>query len=334
MNNSDFCHLHVHGEYSVLDGFGTPDAYAKRASVMGFKYLACTDHGNIDGLIRFQNACEKYNINPILGCEAYITPEVNKERKNGHILLLIKNRKGFKNLTQMLSFAHQEGFYYKPRITYDILLKHCKGLVISTACQQSFVNMPGGEDLFWNLYQKIGNDLYCEVMPNKLKAQIAHNHKMRGIAGSKIKVIATNDCHYIQPSDYKAQEVLLAIQRKAKWADKNRFKFSVKNLYLRSPDKMVQALKSINCYKSEYLTNTIEVAEKCSDFRIKKKKIRLPKLEGINNSTVEAYELLKMCHEGYEDKFNDAITENKIYNDRFKEEFELIKKKNFIRYIF
>ena len=341
MNNSDFCHLHLHSMYSFLDGFGSPEAYAQRASVMGFKYLACTDHGSIDGLIKFQQACEKYGIKPVLGCEAYIVPEVSKERKNGHILLLIKNRKGFKNLTHMLSFANHEGFYYKPRITYDLLLDHCEGLVVSTACMQSFVNMPGGEDLFWNLYEKIGNDLYCEVMPNKLKAQTIHNYKIISMTyskimkSSKIKIIATNDCHYIQPSDSKVQEVLLAVQNKAKWTDKNRFKFSVKNLYLRSADKMVQALKAINCYKDEYLTNTIEVAEKCGDFRIKKRKIRLPNIEGISNSIAEADELWQMCHNGYYIKIHNRLhfKFDKEYFDRFKEEFELIKKKNFIRYI-
>jgi len=182
MNNSDFCHLHNHTEFSFLDGFGTPENYAKKAVRLGFKYLACTDHGSIDGLIKFQVACEKHNIIPILGCESYITPEVNKERKNGHIILLVKNRTGFRNLTKMLSFANSEGFYYKPRITYDILLNHTRGLVISTACVQSFINMPGGQDLFQNLYDLIGNDLYCEIQANKLNIQKVHNNKIMSLA--------------------------------------------------------------------------------------------------------------------------------------------------------
>jgi len=332
MNNSDFCHLHNHTEFSFLDGFGTPENYAKKAVRLGFKYLACTDHGSIDGLIKFQVACEKHNIIPILGCESYITPEVNKERKNGHIILLVKNRTGFRNLTKMLSFANSEGFYYKPRITYDILLNHTRGLVISTACVQSFINMPGGQDLFQNLYDLIGNDLYCEIQANKLNIQKVHNNKIMSLAEYfKLKVIATNDSHYINASDWKAQEMLLAIQRKALWDDPKRFKFTIKGLHLKSVNQMKKAMQLYNCWHPKYLSNTIDVAEKCCNFKIKKRKIKLPKVGDLSIKQ-ESQVLWFECKKGFQQRFGEQMEDGSIYDKRFQKEFDLIKKKNFIRY--
>jgi DNA polymerase-3 subunit alpha len=331
MNN--FCHLHVHTEYSTLDGFGKPEDYAKRAKALGHKYLACTDHGNIDGLIKFQKACEAVDIIPIHGCEVYLTPEVNKERKNGHCLLLIKNSRGFRNLCKMLSFANMEGFYYKPRITYQMLIDNCKGLVVSTACLQSFIYMECGEILWQSLNDIIGDDLYFEIMPLQGKQFVKHNKNIVRLAKKfNKKIIATNDCHYINRDEWKAQEVLLAIQSKAKWKDENRFKFSTKGLYLRSASEMKKYLMAGPYkYSNSWLTNTIEIAEKCSKFRIKPRPVRLPAFENLKPE-FEAKALRHLCYVGFKRLFGNDLRKNPKYYKRFLEEFRLINKKKFIRY--
>ena len=187
MKNKDFCNLHVHNEYSVLDGLGSANNYAKKAAKLGYDYLALTNHGNIDGLIKFQKACKENGIKPIMGCEAYIVPNLSEKIKGesrGHITLLIKNQKGFENICLMLSKANLEGFYKRPRIDYDLLYDHCEGLVILTGCSNSFLNLRGGYDLFYDLSDKLyglpdaKNDLYLEVMPHDLKEQRIINKEL------------------------------------------------------------------------------------------------------------------------------------------------------------
>ncbi|HUU86394.1 MAG TPA: DNA polymerase III subunit alpha [Candidatus Glassbacteria bacterium] len=338
MKNS-FCHLHIHSEYSQLDGLGTIDGYTNKASEIGFKYLGLTDHGNMDGLIRFQKSCKQNGIKPILGSELYIVPEIkqgkDKSKKRGHICVFVKNQTGFENLCRLLTFANLGGFYYKPRVTYDKILEHCKGLVISTACIQSFVRVfEDGEILFGKLQDIIGEDLYCEIMPHNDKLQIKTNElKVKIAKRYGCKIIATNDCHYINRADHKAHEVLLAIQRKAKWNDPKRWKFNIKDLYLKSPNEMKASLKKIGFYKKEYLSNTLEIAEKCSEFTIKKQEVKLPRVKGIPiNSKREKAFLFKLCEKGFKEKFGFDIHKNKIYRKRLEEEYDLITKKKFHRY--
>ncbi|MFW9930653.1 MAG: PHP domain-containing protein, partial [Candidatus Thorarchaeota archaeon] len=161
MNKSDFCHLHLHSEYSQLDGFGSASNYVEKCISNGQKYLACTDHANIDGLIKFQKACDKSEkVKPILGCEAYLVKEWTKKAIRGHISIWIKNNTGFRNLCKMLTIANLQGKYYKPRIDFATLLKYHKGLVFGTACVQSFINIDGGKDFFEKLKEIKKDDLY------------------------------------------------------------------------------------------------------------------------------------------------------------------------------
>ena len=329
----DFAHLHLHTEYSMLDGLGTTDAYAKKANILGYEYLGITDHGNIDGLIKFQASCEKYGIKPILGCELYIVHDVEvKSRKRGHICVWIKNKTGFKNLCKMLTFANLEGFYYKPRVSHEVFLNNCKGLVVSTACFQTFMYSKRGEILFQNLHDAIGNDLYCEIMPHNIAKQRKLNrlcYKLSKRYG--IKVIATNDCHYINRTHSQAHEVLLAIQSKAVWNDPKRWRFTISGLHLKTINEMKQSFIKQGYYNKRYFLNTIEVAEKCSGFRIKKYPVRLPRVKGIKIKE-ESGTMKMLCHDGYKNIFNKKLKVNKVYRERFEEEFDLIKSKKFIRY--
>jgi DNA polymerase-3 subunit alpha len=333
MNNKDFAHLHVHTMYSQLDGYGTPEAYAERAKKLGFKHLACTDHGNIDGLIKFQQACEKHDIIPILGVEAYVVKKWKKVKGRGHMCLWIKNQRGFRNLTKLLSKANSpEGFYYKPRMNFSDIMKHRRGLVFGTACLQSFINIDGGLEFFNRLHEKVGDDLYMEIMPHDLEYQVKFNEHVLHIAKKKnVKVIATNDCHYIKRNEHRVQDIMLAIQRKAKMNDPDRFRFEIQGLHLRRAKEMIKALDKFGFYEKKYLTNTLEVAEKCGDFRIKKRDIELPHVPGINPDREDEI-LFELCQQGFIEIFEHPIEEYPVYYERLVEEFDLIKEKNFTRY--
>jgi len=339
-----FCHLHVHNEYSLLDGVGKAKDYLKRAKEMGQDYLALTNHGNIDGLLDFQREANKIGITPILGCELYFVPDIShKEKKENryHITVLIKNNEGFENLCRMLTIANLEGFYYKPRVDFKIILEHRQGLVFLTGCPASVLLNEKHLPFLSDLKNELPDDVYLEVMPHELEDQKVLNRLCSRISEEFIywPLVATNDCHYIEQRDNDLQEVLLAIQTKATWNDKSRFRFQENSLYLMSEQEIKDAFKKQNVLlKSEYLSairNTIEVAEKCKDFRIEKKEIFLPPVNTqlIENVILREEEFLRsLCLDGYQTLFQSDLIENKEYLERFEEEFDLIRKKKFIRY--
>jgi DNA polymerase-3 subunit alpha len=332
MKNVDFTHLHIHNEFSQLDGYGTADAYVAKAKLLGFKYLGLTNHGNMDGIIKFQQSCESQGITPILGCEGYVVPKLESDKKKktrraGHVLLLIKNEIGFQNLCKLLTFANLEGFYYRPRFTYEALLQNCKGLIVSTACPQSFTRMDGGIKLFAALCEALPDDVYCEVMPHDTPMQIETNKlKLKLARKYGVKIIASNDCHYINIGDYLAQDILLAMQRKTTWNNPKRWHFDVRGLHLRTAKEMVRAFKKQGFYKRRYLLNTIEVAEKCSDFRIPKMDIKLPRVKGI--PIRQNKYLWDLCHKRLAEVEPDGVA----YRTRAMKEYDLIVKKNFTKY--
>jgi len=285
MKNSNFAHLHVHNEYSQLDGFGTAKNYIARTKELGFKFIACTNHGNIDGLLKFQKECDKQEINPVLGCEAYIVPDAKikpKKEKRGHITILVKNQTGWQELCKLLTYANLTGFHHRPRIDYESLLNcDLSGFVIMTGCAGSFLNLEGGISFGHQLGSIMKKDFYFEIMPHDIEIQYKLHKRLIQLKGiSKTLFIATNDCHYIYEDEWKAQEVLLAIQTKAKWTDKDRFRFGFTGLHLRTADEMAEAFEEQGQFnRSEYLLamrNTIKVAKECCEFRIPKQDISLP----------------------------------------------------------
>lgn len=333
MDKIDFCHCHNHGVNSMLDGMISHKDYAKRSRELGFKYIALTDHGNFDGLIKFQQACKNEDIIPISGIEGYLCKEYTKESPRGHICLWIKNQKGFKNLTRIVTISNTKGFYYKPRIDYKTLLKYHEGLIIGSACVLSFIKACNdGKKFFYDLVDLKKDDLYLEVMPHNMEIQIKHNKLIKKLSKkTNTKIIITQDTHYLNKKDWKAHEVLLAMQRKAKWSDPKRWKFPIKGFHLRSTEEMIKAAKKIDCYDPKYFTNTIEIAEKCKGFCIPKQDIELPNVPGIDPKK-ESETLWKLCCDGYRDIYKRNIDKDSVYHDRLKFEFEVIKSKNFIRY--
>ncbi|KKK73593.1 hypothetical protein LCGC14_2892280, partial [marine sediment metagenome] len=295
-NSSSYCHLHIHDEFSQLDGLGKAEIYVKRAKELGFRFLGISNHGNVDGVIKFQKACEKEKIKPIIGCEMYIVPnaKVKKKEKRRHITLLVKDQEGWRNLLQMLTYANLEGFYSRPRIDYDCFLGHLDGLIVLTGCAGSFLmegykteeaEEPMGVGLFWQINDRIGEDLYLEIMPHCIDAQRPVNEVCKNIHDKyDIPLVATNDCHYVNEDEWETHEVLLAIQRKAKWDDPNRWKFGFKGLHLRTADEMFREFRRQDIFSNsevrQAMLNTLEVAEKCCGFRIEKQDIWLPEVGG------------------------------------------------------
>ena len=330
----DFAHLHIHNEYSQLDGYGTAEHYTEKAKLIGQRHLGLTNHGNIDGLIKFQRACDNHSIKPVLGCELYLIPELHKDsRVTGHATVWVRNQQGFKNLCKLLTFANTTGFYYRPRVTFDMLLENCKGLVVATACLQSFLNLEQGVSLFENLYDAIGRrNLYLEIMPHLIPGQAKLNSLCQKVAGASLcSIIATNDCHYPNRGDYRVQEVLLAIQRKVKWNNPERWTMSHMALHLRTAKEMRRALEKQGYYDKSYLHNTIKLAERCTDFRIEQHDIELPRVSGIKEKD-EAQVLKDLCMDGYLQRFGSSIKESRKYYRHFVEEYNLITGKDFVRY--
>lgn len=336
-----FCHLHLHNEFSYLDGFGSAKGYVKKAKALGFTHLALTNHANIDGNIRFQETCLKEGIVPIHGCELYIVPDEYSKAKResrGHITVLIKNEIGWINLNKMLTIANLEGFYYKPRIGYQNFLKHCEGLVVLTGCSASFlIKDPTDRSMEFleELWNRIGDDLYSEIMPHQLEDQVYMNQLGIDHFEAGLKMVATNDCHYIEPNDANAHEVLLAIQTKKKWGDKDRFRFTTKGFHLRSEDEMRRAfarqgLLSENLV-DEAIKTTMEIAEKCA-YQIQKKDIFLPAVPGYEDVDPGKFiwdlaekKLLELGQYWETERIN-------LYFERLREEWKVVNDKHFSPY--
>ncbi len=328
-----FCHLHVHTEHSLLDGVGKSIDWIKKAKQLGQAHLALTNHANIDGIIQFQNIARKEGIKPILGCELYIVPNMfdKKNKTRFHITALIKNETGFQNLCKMLSLANLKGFYYKPRVDYQTILDNCEGLIFLSGCSKTALMDEKGGEFLNDLYKKINDNFYYEVQPHNFKEQKDINQYIITWFNDG-NIVATNDCHYINEEDDILQEVLLAIQTKAKWNDSDRFKFKIKGLHLKSEKEMYKAFLKQGILNEDQIetaiNNTMEIAKKCENFEIKKKDIWLPAVKGIKD---EEGRLEFLCKKGYEKIFNSSFWQNS-YKERFIEEFELIKKKDFVRY--
>lgn len=340
MNNENFCHLHLHTEYSLLDGFGKAENYIARAKELGFKYIACTDHGNIDGLLKFQKCCKNNNIVPILGCELYVVDDITiptdkkKKEKRGHIVVLVKNNTGWNNLTKMLTIANIEGYYKKPRVDFDTILNHYEGLIFLTACTSSFLYNEKGERFFKSLMEKT-KDIFCEIMPLEFVDQKKHNKYIINFANKyNLKLVASNDCHYPYSKNSKAQEVLLAIQTKVKWNDPNRWKFQTNDLFLKSADEMIESFEKHHNYieKEIYknaIINTVEIAKKCN-FELEKSKIFLPEVtNSLENDIVLLHQL---CKNGLYDKIISKGINSVVYRKRMSYELSIIKQQGFITY--
>ena len=276
MKTSEFVHLHVHSHYSLLDAVGETNMIIETARRFGMPAIAVTDHGNMFGAIEFYQNAIKAGVKPIIGFEAYLTEGCRLEKDGTsfrkplyHLILLAKNINGYKNLIKLSSFGYTEGYYYKPRIDWELLQKHHDGIIALSGCLQGEVPwklMHGDDDgakKAVRRYQDVfGRDnFFLEIQNHGLAEQTAVLPKIVSLARScDAPIVATNDSHYIEADDWEAHDILLCIQTGSTMKDPNRFKFGTHEFYLKSPQLMGELFKDF----PEALINTLSVAERCN----------------------------------------------------------------------
>ncbi|MBD3244651.1 MAG: DNA polymerase III subunit alpha [Candidatus Moranbacteria bacterium] len=337
---SGFVHLHVHSHYSLLDGLGKVDDLLAQAKKLGMNALALTDHGVMYGAIEFFQKAKEYGIKPIIGCEVYLASNGMKNKrtkvdeKRYHLVLLAKNEIGYKNLIKLVSKGHLEGFYYKPRIDRDLLKKHSKGLIASSACMAgeipSSVLSTDSQKAF-NLvkqYQKIfGKDnfyLELEYHQNSSRQKKINQALIELSKETQAPLIATCDVHYVKKTDKKVQDALLCIQQNKKVNDNNRLKMTDFDLYLKSPQEMQETFKDT----PQALENTVKIAEKCN-FYPKMGQIILPYFKIPGDQDENEY-LRKLCKKGIAKRYGKN-PDKKVYK-RLDFELSIIKKMGYASY--
>lgn len=269
---SRFVHLHVHSVFSLLDGAAPVKKLVSRAKELGMDALALTDHGAMYGVIDFYKECIKQGVKPIIGIETYVAPHSLYDREGvreyAHLILLVKNETGYKNLTKLSSKAFVDGFYYKPRIDYDLLEKHCEGLICLSACIAGDIpqlllkgQYEKAKVLALRLKAMFGDDFYIELQNHGIPEQLEVLPKLANLAKELgVKTVATNDIHYVNKDDAAAQDMLLCIQTLRYVDDEDRMRMSADEFYMKSEEEMRQALYDYQ----EAIENTREIADKCT----------------------------------------------------------------------
>ena len=273
--SSPFVHLHLHSQYSLLDGAIRFDDLIAKAKEFNMPALAITDHGNMFGAAEFYLACKKKGVKPIIGCELYLAPESRFSRDAKgiseaayHLILLCENMEGYKNLSYLTSAGYKEGFYYRPRIDRELLSGRSDGLIAMSACLKGEVAMQCGRGRMeeavatarW--YSELFPDrYYIELQENTIPEQDIVNKRLMEVAAElKLPLVATNDCHYLNREDARAHEVLLCIQTGKTMEDPSHMKFSVDEFYVKSPEEMERAFS----YAPEAISNTLAIVERCN----------------------------------------------------------------------
>lgn len=309
---NSFTHLHVHSEYSLLDGANRIKELPKKVKELGMNSVAITDHGVMYGVIEFYKACKNEGIKPIIGCEVYVAPrtrfdkEANIDNKYNHLILLAKNNEGYKNLTKLVSLGFTEGYYYKPRIDLEILEKYSKNLICLSACLAGSIpqeilknNISKAIELVKYYKHLFGEDFYLEIQHNGLKEQQIVNQKLIELSRElKVPLVATNDAHYLNKDDAYAHEILLCIQTGKKMSSLDRMKFETDEFYIKSPEEMYNNFKNI----PEALENTNIIADKCNvefEFGVTK----LPNYEVPKGFDTHYDYFLKLCNDGIKERY-------------------------------
>lgn len=339
--HSDYVPLHLHTEYSLLDGAIRIKELVEQAVAYKMPAVAITDHGNLFGAVEFYRNTTRAGIKPIIGCEVYVAPGSRFEKKPAqdieeasfHLILLAKDNAGYRNLVSLVTRAYTEGFYYKPRIDMDLLKQYCNGLIGLTSCLKGEVPFYLQRGMIDKAHKKayeykeiLGpENFYIELQHNGIPEQEEVNKKLVELARDlQIRVVATNDCHYMRRDDAKAHDILLCIQTGKTVKDKGRLQFQSDGFYFKSPDEMKEAFKDI----PEAIMNTRLIAEMCNvEFKLGFN--LLPRYELPNGQS--ANDLLeKIAFEGMKTKLgNEPPAE---YKERLKRELQMIKKMDYSSY--
>ena len=334
-----FAHLHVHTEFSLLDGSNKIKEYVSRVKELGMNSAAITDHGVMYGVIDFYREAKKQGINPILGCEVYVAPNSRFDReitggddRYYHLVLLAENEEGYANLTKIVSKGFVEGYYYKPRVDKELLRKYHKGIIALSACLAGEVARFLTKGLYEEAkktaleYQEIfgeGN-FFLELQDHGIPEQGLVNQQLFKMSEETgIELVATNDIHYTYAEDAKPHDILLCIQTGKKLSDENRMRYDGGQYYVKSEEEMLRLFP----YAKQALENTQKIADRCHveiEFGVTK----LPKYDVPDAYTSWEY-LQKLCYEGLEKRYGDPSEELK---DRLSYELETIHQMGYVDY--
>ena len=335
----DFVHLHVHSEYSLLDGANRIKDLPVRAKELGMKAIALTDHGVMFGAVNFFKECKKNDIKPIIGCEVYVAPrsrfskESNLDSEYSHLILLVKNKTGYQNLIKLVSLSFTEGFYYKPRIDLEILEKYSEGLICLSACLAGSINQAilrddiekAKEIALWHK-RVFKDDYYLEVQNNGLRKQVLVNQKLVELSKElDIPLVATNDAHYLKKEDSYNHEVLLCIQTGKKMNDEDRMRFETEEFYIKSPEEMANYFSNI----PEAIENTVKIAEKCN-FEFEFGVTKLPNYDVPEEFKTHQEYFRKLCYDGMKKRYGE--NPDKSIMDRLEYEISVIEKMGYVDY--
>ncbi len=333
-----FVHLHVHTEYSLLDGACRIKDLVAEAARQGSPALAISDHGAMYGAIDFYKACREAELRPIIGAEVYLAPRTRFDREGkidsdlAHLLLLAQDLEGYRNLMRIVSAAHLEGFYYKPRADFDLLQQHRAGLIAGTACLHGPVarellrdNPASAREQLGRLQEIFGRDnVYVELMDHGLPEEQQVLPQLIALARDcAAPLLATNDCHYVRQEDARAHDVLLCIQTNATHDDPQRMRFKTDQFYLKSAAQMHQLFAEV----PDALRNTLAVAERCR-VELKLGKLMLPRFEVPDGYDLDSY-LRHLCEQALPQRYGQITPE---IRRRLDYEIKIISEKGYSGY--
>ena len=336
-----FTHLHTHSHYSLLDGLPKIPDLIDYVKELGMDSVALTDHGVLYGAVEFYKEAKKRGVKPIIGCEVYVAFESrldkrpNIDSKSYHMILLAKNQQGYENLVKLVTKAHLEGYYYKPRIDEELLDQYAEGLIGTSACLNGKIpklllaNKLEEAESLAKRYEKLfgKGSFYLELQYHKnLPEQQTLNERLIILSKKTgIPLVATNDIHYLRPEDAEAQDVLMLINTGADINDPERLSLKTDDFSMISPEVMLENFKHV----PEAIENTQKIAELCH-FELDLGKVQIPHFQVPDNKTAEEY-LTELCKEGLKKRFGDNITPE--MNDRLNYELSVINKTGFGTYI-
>ncbi|MGB9699103.1 MAG: DNA polymerase III subunit alpha [Thermodesulfobacteriota bacterium] len=345
MAQADFVHLHVHTQYSLLDGAIRLEDLFRKAQEYRLPALAITDHGAMFGAIEFYQQALHQGIKPIIGCEVYVAPGSRFEKASKgiseasfHLILLAQNLTGYKNLLKLVSTAYFEGFYYRPRVDKELLAQYNEGLIALSSCLQGeipYYLVKGEKDKARQAaadFKSIFNErrFYLEIQENKIPEQKIANAGLLEIARElSLPLVATNDCHYLERDDAGAHEILLCIQTGKTLKNADRMKFSTQEFFFRAPEEM----QKLFAYCPEALANTLEIAERCN-LELRLNEFKFPEFRVPEGETLDSY-LEKSAQQGLAKRVQEKpelSSKADLYYQRLEEELSMIKKMGFAGY--
>jgi DNA polymerase-3 subunit alpha len=336
---SDFIHLHNHTDYSMLDGAASISGYIAKCKETGMQAMAITDHGNMMGAVNFNEAFQTAGLKPIIGSEFYIYPpgrKLTNEQHRFHLILLAKNNKGYHNLLKLSSASYVEGFYYKPRIDYEILEKYHEGIICLSAClageiPQALLSHKKDEARKIAKHYKdlFGPDYYIEIQNHGIAEEIEVLPQLVSLAREmNIKLVATNDIHYLERSDANAHDILLCIGTGKKKSDENRLRFATDQFYFKTPEEMQELFSSY----PDALSSTMEIAEKVEQNVIDMPGPKLPTYPNLEGHKDMADYLVYLANKGLVRRYGPDAVNNKTLTERLNYELGVVLKMHFEGY--